>query len=75
MTDVTQQERDLRSPFVSQNRRTSSSSREHTVSAEERPEYAQPDLIPSRLRGETLSEGSIRRLRMPPHLGNPELCE
>lgn len=61
MTDVNQQEQDERSPFYT--RRNSSS--ESTLSRDDGPGP----------HGETLSEGTIRTLRMAPSLGNPELLE
>lgn len=64
MTDVTQQERDERSPFYTQNNSSSDSA----------GEFLRHDAGPGP-HGETLSEGTVRKLRMSPSLGNPELLE
>lgn len=60
MTDVTQQEEDTDSPFYGHREENS-----HLAPEENGPGP----------HGETLSEGTIRRLRMSPSLANPELLE
>lgn len=65
MTDVTQQEQDETSPFHTQKSLPIGSNNRSMAHRED---------IPG-LKGETLSEGTIRRLRMSPALGNPELLD
>ena len=63
MTDVTQQEEDVNSPFYAGPRDDASYRQNFDGNDGPGPH------------GETLSEGTIRRLRMSPNLTNPELLE
>lgn len=63
MTDVTEQEEDINSPFYA-------ATRDDTTYGPNLDANDGPGP-----HGETLSEGTIRRLRMSPNLANPELLE